>query len=148
MTHAEIFQRYVELCHTTLLEDKRVLDLLMKTGIHVSFIFESFSLGYANGRILDPVGENEEIVQKLRQIAFSEQKEGEIKSNTSDILRACELLGRYKSMFSDKTEHIVKTEPIPASGPDREAWLRDQLALIEAQKGAGLALPCPEQGQE
>ena len=65
MTQAEIIQRYVELCHTALLEDNRVLDLLNKAGIQDSFLLESFSLGYANGRILESVGENEEIIQKM-----------------------------------------------------------------------------------
>jgi hypothetical protein len=65
MTQAEILQRYVELCHTALLEDVRILDLLQKAGIQDSFLLESFSVGYADGRILEPVGENEEIVQKL-----------------------------------------------------------------------------------
>jgi len=65
MTQAEILQRYVELCHTALLEDNRVLDLLQKAGIQDSFLLESFSLDYAGGRILEPVGENEEIFRKL-----------------------------------------------------------------------------------
>jgi hypothetical protein len=65
MIQAEILQRYVELCHTALLEDVRVLDLFQKAGIHDSFLFESFSLGYADGRIREPVEENEEIVQEL-----------------------------------------------------------------------------------
>lgn len=53
-----------------------------------------------------------EIVQELRKLAFS----GTSYLNNTDKLRALELLGRYKAMFTDKYQDTGQTK-LPALTP-------------------------------
>ena len=48
-----------------------------------------------------------EIISGLRAIAFAPE---DALVNNSDRLRALELLGKYKAMFTDKTEHTVQPD--------------------------------------
>lgn len=75
--------------------------------------------------------EVEEIVARLKQIGL----DPDYKANNADILRACELLGKYKQMFVDvsKTEHSFKGyEPVDVPGQANRARTR----LQEVQNSA------------
>ena len=56
--------------------------------------------------------EVEEIVQELRKLAFGKT----VLPNNTDRLRALELLGRYKAMFTDKYQDAGQTS-LPALTP-------------------------------
>jgi len=60
----------------------------------------------------------------------------------ADANRALELLGKHKGAFSDRLElsGTVGLLVGKMSASEREAWLREQLALTDEQRAAGAAL--------
>ena len=60
-------------------------------------------------------------------------------ANRSDRLRALELLGRHKAMFTDKTEHTVRSGQL-ISPEEEEKRLNERLALLRQRKDVGTAL--------
>lgn len=75
--------------------------------------------------------EVEEIVQELRKLAFNRAV---LLSNT-DKLRALELLGRYKAMFTDKYQDTSRTDQQRQLTELEQAEAR-RLAAIRLQEGA------------
>jgi thiamine biosynthesis lipoprotein ApbE len=61
-------------------------------------------------------------------------------ANKSDRLRALELEAKYLSMLTDRTVHEVKPYGPPPDPEEREAWLREELGLIEEAKRTPPAL--------
>ena len=61
----EVLERYVNISSSSLQANNRVLSSLRNHGITEPFLFESFSLGYANGSIPEMGKESEELNQKL-----------------------------------------------------------------------------------
>lgn len=63
--------------------------------------------------------------------------------NNSDRLRALELLGEYKAMFTDKAEDTVKAQAQPISEAEYIAKLKAELARREKAKSIPGAIVGP-----
>jgi len=77
--------------------------------------------------------EVEQIVAELCKIAFAP---AEARVLNSDKIRALELLGRHKKMFTDRTEHIVSASGPPIEPEERKKWLQAELELLEQAEQA------------
>ncbi len=65
MFSQEILERYISICRSNLEENYRALSYLKKHGIYERFIFDNFRIGYADGNLLEILGENAELVRTL-----------------------------------------------------------------------------------
>jgi hypothetical protein len=70
MNQQEILTQYVAICHKNLPQHDRVLKLLKNEGLYEPFIFDNFMIGYADGSLLQSIGENREIIEKLTEIGL------------------------------------------------------------------------------
>ena len=78
-----------------------------------------------------------EILQALRKIAFASQSK---RVTNSERLKALELLGRYKSIFSDRLAiGVDKVEPIEMT-PEQEADYKLSAKLITSASSKGMSL--------
>jgi hypothetical protein len=73
-------------------------------------------------------------------IAFAAE---DARVNNSDRLRALELLGKYKTVFTDKAEHTVKAQAQPISEAEYIAKLKAELACREKAKSMPDAIVGP-----
>ncbi|HUW18642.1 MAG TPA: terminase small subunit [Sedimentisphaerales bacterium] len=81
--------------------------------------------------------EVKEIISGLKAIAFASD---DARVNNSDRLRALELLGKYKNIFTERKEHVVRPFEPPQEPEERKKWLQGQLALLESAESAGNGL--------
>lgn len=79
----------------------------------------------------------EQIVQGLSELAWPS---GDRHVKDPDRLRALELLGRHKAMFTDKTEHTVRASGPPSDPEDRIKWLEEELVLLREAQAAPSAI--------
>ena len=70
MNSQEVFQRYIELCAHALTENRRIQATLSKKGLADLRILESFSVGYADGSVLDLVAKQNGISAHLERIGI------------------------------------------------------------------------------
>jgi phage terminase small subunit len=78
-----------------------------------------------------------EIIAGLRSIAFAPE---DARVNNSDRIRALELLGKYKAIFTERREHSVRPYGPPPDPQERKKWLEEELRLIEEAEETGPAL--------
>jgi len=62
----------------------------------------------------------EEIVQELRSLAFKQDQEGMV--NNGERIRALELLGKYKAMFTDKVQTSTADQSSTMTDTEKEAF--------------------------
>jgi hypothetical protein len=67
MNTQDLLQKYVADCSKALSENSKILGLLRKQGITESFIYDSFQIGFADGSLLQAVGDNEAVLSRLEQ---------------------------------------------------------------------------------
>ena len=70
MTNATVLEQYIDRCHQRVFESDRALRCLAKHGVTERFVIESFRIGYADGSLLDQVGENQELMVRLRTLGL------------------------------------------------------------------------------
>ena len=70
MAQQELLERYVSICCSNLSENNRVLAFFRNKGIYESYIFNNFSLGYSNDKLLETIGQNEDIKENLEKIGI------------------------------------------------------------------------------
>lgn len=110
MTHAAVLEKYVSICGEALAENRRALSFLRKQGITERFVFESFSLGYSDGKLAERIGENEE----LREAAAAL---GLLKGQT-EVLKHCIVVP-----VLDENRAIVNLVGVPIHPRRREQEL-------------------------
>ena len=97
MTTHDLFSRYIELCRTALGENARVQAALKNTGIVEGYLLEHFSVGYADGRIVELARENSELAGRLEAAG--------ILSGTKEQLAHCLVFPVFSE--SKEIENIV-----------------------------------------
>ncbi|GAG92837.1 unnamed protein product, partial [marine sediment metagenome] len=65
-----VIEKYVQICNENLKENTRVLALLKKYEVFENYIFENFCIGYSNGELIDLIGENKKLKEKLTEIVI------------------------------------------------------------------------------
>lgn len=70
MKTGEMLERYVELCVQGLEETPRVQALLKNTGVRERFLYESFQIGYATGKLSDLVQGNEGLAEHCEKLGL------------------------------------------------------------------------------
>ena len=70
MNTQTLLERYLEQCQNVLKENSRVLGFLKKQSIYEPYIFDNFSLGYADGLLLDLIGENKELLLSCEKLGL------------------------------------------------------------------------------
>ena len=81
MSTQEILEKYVSTCNGNLIENNPILSFLKKQGIYENYIFENFCIGYSNGELIDLIGENDNLNEKLLEIG--------ILKNEKEIFKSC-----------------------------------------------------------
>jgi len=66
----EIMEKYVEIYNKTLIENTRILSMLKKYGIYENYIFENFLLGYSDGRLLERIDKNDELLKHFEEVGI------------------------------------------------------------------------------
>jgi len=82
-----ILKKYVSVCRNNLIENNRILTFLKKHSIYENYIFGNFCIGYSNGELIDLIGENEKLKEKLTGIGIF--KKGE------EIFKSCIIVPIY-----------------------------------------------------
>ena len=82
MNKQALLKKYVEQCHETLMNDDRLLEHLKRRGINERFIFESFTLGFADNTLHNQLGENEFLLNTYEELGIIQNG----KEQLSDLL--------------------------------------------------------------
>ena len=104
-TH-DLLSRYIELCRTALGENARVQAALRNAGIVEGYLLEHFSVGYADGRIVELARENAELAGRLELAG--------ILSGTKELLAHCLVFPVFSE--SKELENIVGYRLFSRSG--------------------------------
>ncbi len=70
MKTPEVLERYVEICIQGLEETPRIQSLLKNLGVRERFLYESFRIGYATGRLSDLVQGNEGLEEHCEKLGL------------------------------------------------------------------------------
>jgi len=79
MNEHNVLEKYIELCHSTLYENERMIAMLKSNGIYERFIFENFNIVYSDGKIFEFAKENKGLNDLLDSLG--------ILINTKDIFK-------------------------------------------------------------
>jgi len=80
MFFQEILERYISICQSNLENNQRALSFLKRQGISESFIFENFRIGYAEGNLIEILGDNDELGSTLENMGILKQGNEALKS--------------------------------------------------------------------
>ena len=87
MKYQNLLEKYIKICNNNLKEDGRVLSFLKKYRIYENYIFENFFIGYSNGKLIELLGENEELKKTFMEIGLLK--------NGREIFKSCVIIPIY-----------------------------------------------------